>query len=177
MVSTLGWQVVCTDCGVGGLCVRLIIVNFFDGSPSPNVGLSCVCTVVAVVVTIIPVAAIVTIITPVLAVMTLTVVGAIVVSSRQALTFLAAPFSPTFCPDVSKLVAVVAFDVARVVLLLCVCSKSFIIAVVVFVVKSVVVLIMYESDDSVGCDGHAYLVSGCSEGEDDGSVRERKGAK
>ena len=166
-------------CGVGSLCVRLVVVNFFDGGPSPNVRLGCVCTVIAVVVvTVFLVATIVMVIAPVvLAAVALTVVIAVVVSSRRALAFLAAPFTPTFCPDVSELVAVVAFDVACVMLLLCVCGKSFIIAVVVFVAKSVVVFVMYELDGSVGCDGRAYLVSSCGEGEDDGSVGEREGAK
>ena len=75
----------------------------------------------------------------------------------------------------SKLVAVETFDVVHVVLLLCVCGKGFIIAIV-FVAYVIVIFIMYKSDVSVRCYGHAYLVSCCSEGKDDRLIRKGKGS-
>ena len=96
---------------------------------------------------------------------------------RWVLTFFVAAFGPALGFHVSKVVAVIAFDVAHVALLLSVCGKGFIIAVVIFVAKSVVVFVVYELDGSVGCDGRAYLVGCCGEGKDNGSVGEREGAK
>ena len=92
-----------------------------------------------------------------------------IVALGRALTFFVAPFGPAFGFVVFKVMAVIAFNVVHVALLLSVCSKSFIIAVILFT-EAIFVVVLYKSNDSVGGDWCAHLVGGCSDGLDDTSV-------
>ena len=156
-------------CGVDSISVRVFILNFFDGSPSSNIGLSCVGTIIGVTIFVVAVVAVgVTVVTIVLAttiIAAITVgvgigvgVGVGVVAPGWALTFFVAPFGPAFGFHMSKVVAIVAFDFAHVALLRA-CSESFIIVVFVLLHDAAIVFVGDEKGDLGWCDGDARGVS------------------
>ena len=154
-------------CGVDSISVRVFILNFFDGSPSSNVGLSCVGTIIGVTIFIVAViAVVVTVVTIVLAttiIAAITVgvgigIGVGVVAPGWALTFFVAPFGPAFGFHMSKVVAIVAFDFAHVALLRA-CGESFIIVVFVLLHDAAIVFVGDEKGDLGWCDGDARGVS------------------
>ena len=147
-------------CGVCSLSTGLIIVNFFDGSPCANVRLCCICAVIVIGVAMIAVvtivAVVIAVVTTVLAtvIIVIVIVGVgvgVIVVPGWALTFLVATFGPALGLHVSKVMAIIAFDVAHVAPLLGVCDKSFIIAIVLLA-DMIFVVILYESNDSVSSD-------------------------
>ena len=84
----------------------------------------------------------------------------IVVSSGWVLTFLVTPLGPTVKFVVSKLVAIVAFDISFVSFL-GVCSEGFIWAILALLVDAAVILISDKLSYSVQCYWCPHLVS-CS---------------
>ena len=157
-------------CGVDSISVRVFVLNFFDGSPSSNIGLSYVGTIIGVMIFIVAiVAVIVTVVTIVLTTMIIAAItvgvgfgvgigiGVGVVVPGWALIFFGAPFGPAFGFHMSKVVAIVAFDFAHVMLLRA-CGESFLI--VVFVLHGVAIVFIGDEKGDLGwCDGDARGVS------------------
>jgi hypothetical protein len=77
----------------------------------------------------------------------------------------------------AHLVAVVTFNVVLVTLLLAICSKGLIWAILLALLDdSVVVLVGYESNDLVGCDGIVGAVSCNVDSTNGGLVGKGEGA-
>ena len=145
-----------------------VFVDLFDGSPSAEVVGRCACAFVTVVISIVGVSivsvaavAVIVVAASVSAVLLAVVVVAVVVVvlPGRSLTFLAAPFGPAIGLVVAELVAVVALDVACILLLTVGC-ESFIRAVLLATASdnAAVVLVSDESDDLAGGDRVACTV-------------------
>jgi hypothetical protein len=121
-------------CGVNGWNVKLVILDFFNSCPGLWVrSFCCVCILVATVavaaVVVVRSAAVSTVVIAVVSIAA--VVGAVVVigSPSRALTFLASSLGPTIGLVVPYLMAVETFDSLLVTLLLTICGKGLVGAV------------------------------------------------
>ena len=149
-----------------------VFIDLFDGSPSAKVIGRCACAFVTVVISIVGVsivsvatvaviivAALVSAVLLVVVVAVVVVVVVIIVFPGRSLTFLAAPFGPAIRLVVAELVAVVALDVACILLLTVGC-ESFVRAILLATASdnAAVILVSDESDDLAGGDRVACTV-------------------
>ena len=168
--------------GTGGW---LITFNFFNGGPCFNV--SCICcahvfviTVAVAAATIAPIIGVLPMvvlaaawIALVIAVAVTVVVAAVVriVMLRRTLAFFSTSLGPALRLVATKVVAVVILDIALVTLLLSVCGKGFIRAILALLEHMSVIFVRDEMDDLVHSDRVASTVSSYIETSSDIVVR------
>ena len=108
---------------VVNIVFRHVFIDFFNGGPCFYVG-SISCCIRIFIAIVVSIAVPVTVISvAIIAMVPVVAIIAIVISSRWALAFFIAPFSPAFGLEVAELVAVETFDIFLVAFL-SVCPES-----------------------------------------------------
>lgn len=161
--------------GASNWNVRLVRFNLFDGGPCLNIcHICCVHIFIAIVITVIAaISAVVVLpmivvvaasVALVIAVGVTVVVAAVVIiiTPRWTLTFFVTSFGPAVRLVVTELVTVEAFDIVLVMLLI-VCGKGFIRAILAFFNSAAVILVRNKMDNLVWSDSIASSVSSNSD--------------
>jgi hypothetical protein len=173
-------------CGVNSQNIRLTITDFFNGCPGLKVrGVSSVCILVAIAaIAVVAVAIVVvrsTVVSIVVAVVSVAVVVSavgVIASPGRVLTFLIPPLGPAIQLVVAQLVAVETFNIALVALLLTICSKGLVRAVLLALLYNTAVeLVRDKTNDLVRGDGISSAVSCHVDTTDSRCIRGGKGAK